>query len=59
MAIEFINLNELLENIISVINLKILLNVIKKWGTTWISCDSLHAWLLTQSLLIGIFSRLF
>ena len=24
---------------------KKLLNVIKGWDTTWISCDSLHAWL--------------
>ena len=31
--------------IILVINLKILLNILKVWDTTWISCDSLHAWL--------------
>ena len=24
---------------------KKILNVIKEWDTTWISCDSLHAWL--------------
>ena len=26
-------------------NLKRLLDVIKEWDTTWISCDSLRAWL--------------
>ena len=31
--------------LILVINLKRLLNVSKEWDTTWISCDSLHAWL--------------
>ena len=40
-----INLKELLKNLTLVINLKRLINVIKEWDTTWISCDSLHAWL--------------
>ena len=44
MAIKFINLKELLESLILVINLKRLLNFIKERDTTWISCDSLHAW---------------
>ena len=35
----------LLENLILIINLKKLLNVIKEWDTTWVSCDSQHAWL--------------
>ena len=45
MAISFITLKELLESIVLVINLKRVLNVIKEWDTTWISCNSLHAWL--------------
>ena len=40
--LDTINLKELLESLILVINLKRLLNVIKEWDTTWISCDSLH-----------------
>ena len=36
---------ELLENLILVINSKILSNFIKKKDITLISCDSLHAWL--------------
>ena len=32
-------------SLIIVINLKIVLNVIKEWDTTWISCGGLHAWL--------------
>ena len=40
-----INLKEFLESLVLVINLKRLLNVIEEWDTTWISCDSLHAWL--------------
>ena len=35
-----------------------LLNVIKEWDTAWISCDSLHAWLRTQSRLIAMVSSL-
>ena len=31
------------------INLKRLLNSIKELDTTWMSCNSLHAWLFTQS----------
>ena len=38
-------LKELFESLILVLNLKRSLNVIKDWDTTWISCDSLHAWL--------------
>ena len=33
-------------------------NVIKEWGTTWISCDSLHAWLRAQSRLKAMVSSL-
>ena len=47
-------LKKMLENLILVINLKRLLNVIKEWATTWLSCDSLHAWLLTQSWFIAM-----
>ena len=41
-------------NLALVINLKRLLNVIKEWYTTWISCNSLHAWLWTHSRLIAM-----
>ena len=54
MVIEFINLKQLLESLILVINIRRLLNVIKEWDTTWISCDSLHA----QSRFIAIVSFL-
>ena len=33
-------------------------SVIKEWDATWISCDSLHAWLWTQSRLIAMVSSL-
>ena len=52
MKIKFVNLKELLESLILVINLKRLLYVIKECDTTWISCDSLHAWWLTKSRFI-------
>ena len=42
MVIKFINSKELLENLILVINSKILSNVIKKLNITWVSCDCLH-----------------
>ena len=51
-------LKELLESLIRVINLKRLLNVIKEWDATWISCKSLHARLRTQSRLIAVVSSL-
>ena len=37
---------------------KRLLNVIKELDTTWILCNSLHAWLLTQSRFIAMVSAL-
>ena len=40
-----IHSEELLENLILVIASKRLSNVIKQLDRTWISCDSLHAWL--------------
>ena len=58
MVIQFINSKELFKSLILVINLKRKLNVIKKWDTTWISCDSLHAWLLTKSWFIAMVSSL-
>ena len=45
MVIKFINSKELLENLILVINFKMLSNFIKKLDIIWISCDSLHVWL--------------
>ena len=46
MVIKFINSKELLGNLFLVINSKRLSSVIKKkFYITWISCDSLHAWL--------------
>ena len=41
-----------------VINLKRVLIVIKEWDTTWTSCDSLHAWLRTQTRLKAMVSSL-
>ena len=38
---------------------KRLLYVIKEWDTTWMSCDCLHAWLLTQSQFIAMFTLQF
>ena len=46
------------KSLILVINSKRLLNVIKEWDTTRISCDSLHAWLLAQSRFIAMLSSL-
>ena len=50
MVIKFINSKELLENLILVIiSKKILIKRYKKkFDITWISCDSLHVWLLTR-----------
>ena len=53
------NCKQLLESLILVTNLKRLLNFIKqKWNTAWKACDSLHAWLVTQSRLIAMVSSL-
>ena len=59
MVILFINSKELLVGPNLVINLKKIikhLNVIKMVDTTWISCDCLHVWLLTQSPFIDMVS---
>ena len=56
MVIKLISSKELLEDLILVIISKRFSNVIKKLDITWVSCDSLHAWLLTQPWFIAIVS---
>ena len=58
LSCQVVNSKELLENLIFVINSKRLSNVIKKLDLTWISCDSLHNWLKTQSRFIAMISSL-
>ena len=58
MVIKFINLKELLENLILVINSKKIIKRYKKLDITCIKCDGLHAWLQTQSQFIAMVSSL-